>query len=85
MQPSGEKKGFKKMKKVFKIKFCSGWGRPSNEIWSSSPILRAVQNTVITNDECRFVYGSMIIDSTLCKKSNGEATCHGDSGLFKKI
>lgn len=58
----------------------SGWGRFTDSSWATSPVLRSVSNYVISNDECRLVYRDMIIESTLCMRNFGEASCHGDSG-----
>ena len=60
----------------------SGWGRTTDSSWETSPVLRAVTNVVITNDECAAVYGNRtVIESTICMRNFGNATCHGDSGL----
>lgn len=58
----------------------SGWGRTSDSSWVTSAILRAVQNVIITNEECRIFWNELIIDSTICMRNHGEAACHGDSG-----
>lgn len=58
----------------------SGWGRFNDSSWATSPTLRSVSNYVITNEECARTYGDMIIESTLCMRNFGQASCHGDSG-----
>jgi hypothetical protein len=58
----------------------SGWGRFSDSTWATSPVLRSVSNYVISNEDCARIYGDMIVDSTLCMRNFGEASCHGDSG-----
>lgn len=58
----------------------SGWGRASDSTWTTSDVLRAAESYVITNEACAAVYGSMVVNSTLCMKNVGDATCHGDSG-----
>jgi len=60
---------------------ASGWGRHSDSIPGTSPVLRAVTVPVITNDQCTAVFGGTIIDSTLCIATpGGQNVCSGDSG-----
>jgi len=45
------------------------------------PNLRHVNLTVITNAQCRAVFGNIITDCIICTDGNGpRSTCHGDSG-----
>jgi secreted trypsin-like serine protease len=61
----------------------SGWGRTSDSSWTTSANLRAVENLIITNEECRVFWNVLIIDSTICMRNHGEAACHGDSGELR--
>ncbi|XP_046403678.1 brachyurin-like [Ischnura elegans] len=59
----------------------SGWGRTYDD-GELSPTLRYAEVDVITNDECKTVYGDLITDSLLCTMPRGgdEGSCYGDSG-----
>ncbi|XP_046403675.1 brachyurin-like [Ischnura elegans] len=59
----------------------SGWGRTYDD-GELSPTLRYAKVDVITNDECKMVYGDVITDSLLCTMPRGgdEGSCYGDSG-----
>lgn len=59
----------------------SGWGRTSDSSSATSPVLRSVTTTVITNAECQAVYGGIVIPSTLCiSTTGGRGVCNSDSG-----
>lgn len=59
----------------------SGWGRTSDAIQGTSPVLRFVTQPVITNAVCAATYGGVIIPSTICiATSGGRSACNGDSG-----
>jgi len=59
----------------------SGWGRISDGSGATSPVLRSVTTTVITNAVCAATYGGIIIPSTICiSTTGGRGTCNGDSG-----
>ncbi|XP_046403677.1 brachyurin-like isoform X2 [Ischnura elegans] len=66
---------------IEKTAIVSGWGRTYDD-GELSPILRYAFVDVITNDECKTVYGDLITDSLLCTlpDSNVEGSCYGDSG-----
>lgn len=76
---------FQEIKFIFKFKHFyishyTGWGRHSDSIPGTSPILREVTVPVITNAQCSAVF-SGIIDSTLCIATpGGQNVCSGDSG-----
>ncbi|XP_046403679.1 brachyurin-like [Ischnura elegans] len=62
----------------------SGWGSTGN--WSIggdlSPILRYASVNIISNEDCKIVYGDIITDSLICTmpKDNKEGACFGDAG-----
>jgi len=59
----------------------SGWGQTSDAIPGVTAVLNFVDLPVISNTECAAVFGSYIIDSTLCTSTiGGHSTCNGDSG-----
>ncbi|XP_063234360.1 brachyurin-like [Bacillus rossius redtenbacheri] len=59
----------------------SGWGRTSDTTTSISAELNHVELQVISNEACAEVYGSSVLNSTLCCLGVGQrSTCFGDSG-----
>lgn len=59
----------------------SGWGRFSDSTQGTSSHLRSVTQPVVTNAACQAVFGSIIIESTLCISTvGGRSACNGDSG-----
>jgi len=59
----------------------AGWGRPSDNSFSISPVLRKTTSFVVPNSECRSVYGSIIDATIICTSVEaGSGTCNGDSG-----
>jgi secreted trypsin-like serine protease len=63
------------------LAIISGWGRTSDNSGATSAFLRSAQNNIITNELCSQTFGSIIVDSTLCKATVGvQGGCNGDSG-----
>lgn len=59
----------------------SGWGRTSDSLPGTSPLLRSVTQAVVTNAVCQATFGSIILPSTLCiSTAGGRSACNGDSG-----
>lgn len=59
----------------------SGWGRTSDSSGATSAFLRSAQNNIISNIVCEQTFGSIIVDSTICKATIGvQGGCNGDSG-----
>ncbi|KAG8235701.1 hypothetical protein J437_LFUL014045 [Ladona fulva] len=59
----------------------SGWGKPSDDATSISPVLRFESDKVIGNLICRLQYLINLRDSNVCLDgSDGRSTCNGDSG-----
>uniref|UniRef100_A0A240PMM9 Uncharacterized protein n=1 Tax=Anopheles atroparvus TaxID=41427 RepID=A0A240PMM9_ANOAO len=64
----------------------SGWGAQSNDDFAEPTDevrleLRYTTNTVVANDVCRRVYGSLIRDQQICVAGEGGRNpCQGDSG-----
>lgn len=59
----------------------SGWGRVSDSSTITSPHLRSVENTIITNAVCQATFGSMVTESIICISTvRGRGICNGDSG-----
>lgn len=59
----------------------SGWGRTSDGSSATSAFLRAAQNNIVTNALCAQTFGSIIVESTICKSTAGiQGGCNGDSG-----
>ncbi|XP_050306278.1 transmembrane protease serine 9-like [Anthonomus grandis grandis] len=59
----------------------SGWGRPSDDVWTISPVLREVTSTVISNYACRLAYTGTVEECHICiSGALGRSTCQGDSG-----
>jgi chymotrypsin len=64
----------------------SGWGRTSDSVAGTSPLLRSVTQGVVTNAVCQAVYGSIILPSTLCiSTAGGRSACNGDSGIGESL
>lgn len=58
-----------------------GWGTEVVDINTRPSILQQVGVTAITNNECRFEYGSSAVSSDmLCCDESGRGACQGDSG-----
>ncbi|KAJ3656340.1 hypothetical protein Zmor_015424 [Zophobas morio] len=58
-----------------------GWGQTSDDDPELSEHLQGVQVVSISNEECRFTYGSQLTDNMLCVAgSYNEGTCIGDTG-----
>ncbi|XP_046403682.1 chymotrypsin BII-like isoform X2 [Ischnura elegans] len=59
----------------------SGWGSTYDE-GDLSPTLRHTDVTIISNEDCRAVYGDGIADSMICTvpQNNKEGVCGGDYG-----
>ncbi|XP_046384292.1 brachyurin-like [Ischnura elegans] len=65
--------------------WLSGWGS-SYAGGSESEVLQYAPVTVISNDDCRSVYGSSITDGIICTRGDsGQGGCDGDGGgpLYK--
>ncbi|XP_015602537.1 brachyurin [Cephus cinctus] len=59
----------------------SGWGLDSDSSNSISPVLRWVQNNIMTNFLCNIYYIGVVQSSNICLSgSGGRSTCSGDSG-----
>lgn len=59
----------------------SGWGRISDSTQGTSSHLRSVTQPVISNAGCQAVFGSIIVESTICISTvGGRSACNGDSG-----
>lgn len=58
-----------------------GWGRTSTS-GSISPVLKQVEMTIISNDECTTTLDDDVTDATICAGVRGqpEGLCSGDSG-----
>ncbi|CAG5130925.1 unnamed protein product, partial [Candidula unifasciata] len=58
-----------------------GWGLTSNGADAqASSQLQYVDVTIVSNDSCRAVYGSLSSSKTFCAGSEGRDSCQGDSG-----
>merc|ERR1712055_379380 len=58
----------------------TGWGRSSDSASGISEVLRKVDVTTISNEDCQAYYG-IITDGILCIDSvDGHGSCNGDSG-----
>ncbi|KAF2898993.1 hypothetical protein ILUMI_07180 [Ignelater luminosus] len=57
-----------------------GWGRPSDMSSTITDILRHATDKIISNDECKGFFNS-VVESTVCLNGyNGRSACVGDSG-----
>ena len=66
---------------VGELATVTGWGATSDNISAGSPLLRSVQNNIITNAVCAATYGNYVIASTICMTTvGGRGSCNGDSG-----
>jgi secreted trypsin-like serine protease len=58
-----------------------GWGQIDDATAGLVDELRWVRLTVLSNEECRLIYGTQITDNMACVDGNyNEGTCKGDSG-----
>lgn len=81
IQPSTLPTDFASELFVGDIAVATGWGRTSDTVPGTSPVLRSVDNPIITNAACQAVFGSSIIASTICiSTTGGRNVCSGDSG-----
>lgn len=67
--------------------FVSGFGRVSDSLPETSPVLRFTIKTVITNVACRIRFPVAVSDSTICAIGDdiiNNAICDGDSGMEVK-
>jgi len=60
----------------------TGWGKPSDESNSKSPVLRYYKGVpIIDNDTCQRYYGEAINAGSICIDTTGShGVCNGDSG-----
>lgn len=59
----------------------SGWGRFSDELPNSSPVLRRVAVPIMTNAACNIRFLGLIQPTNICTNgNNGLGSCNGDSG-----
>jgi len=60
---------------------ASGWGKPSDDATTISPVLRAVDVETITNLMCALEFPLQVNKNVICiSGANGKSTCNGDSG-----
>jgi len=60
---------------------ASGWGKPTDQATSVSPVLREVTVDVIKNRVCALQYPTVINKNIICISGHdGKSTCSGDSG-----
>lgn len=59
----------------------SGWGLQGDDHSASSPVLREVKSTIISNLACRMAYMGQIQRHHICLSGEERrSTCRGDSG-----
>ncbi|XP_069688735.1 brachyurin-like isoform X3 [Periplaneta americana] len=58
----------------------SGWGKTSDDEEYISPTLQYVDLTVITNEECNAIYGTITSGELCASTTGGKGTCNGDNG-----
>jgi len=60
---------------------ASGWGKPTDDATSISPVLRWVETNTITNLLCALEFPTVINKNIICiSGKDGKSTCNGDSG-----
>lgn len=59
---------------------ASGWGKPTDDATSISPVLREVVTETITNLVCRFELITISANNICISGKGGKSTCNGDSG-----
>jgi len=60
---------------------ATGWGKPSDDASSISPVLRGVDVDTITNFMCALEFPFQMTKNVICiSGANGKSTCNGDSG-----
>jgi len=60
---------------------ASGWGKPSDDATSISPVLREVDTETITNLMCALEFPTSVNKNVICiSGKHGKSTCNGDSG-----
>jgi len=59
---------------------ASGWGKPTDDATSISPVLREVVAETITNLVCRLELFTITASNICISGKGGKSTCNGDSG-----
>lgn len=59
---------------------ASGWGKPTDDATSISPVLREVVTETITNLACKFELITISATNICISGKGGKSTCNGDSG-----
>jgi len=58
----------------------TGWGKPSDNAFGTSDVLRQVNVPIMSNTDCNNIYGVVTSGNICIDSTGGKGTCNGDSG-----